>query len=127
MLKFPKEKGKTRRQQRKATYARDRKLVRAAAHVLDDGRCIWPTCRRVVQLRADDPYLLANAHELVYRSKLGSATDLTNVVTLCHTCHMDLHTPVGGKKKRMTGTSRATLRFFEKRSTGDWVEVGLGQ
>lgn len=122
---FPKTQRKSRREQRKAAYPKARKAAREAAYEKDGGRCIWPTCKQFVSLESDNPYLLANGHELVARSQLGDPTDVTNVVILCWSCHMDLHTPIGGKKKRIIGARRGELVFEEKQFTG-WVVVGLG-
>lgn len=126
-VKFSKPRYQTGRQRRQARYRAQRPATRLKVWLRDGGRCIWPTCRRVVMLDTDNPYLLANIHELVNRSQGGDPCDADGCVTLCAECHMALSTPVGGRKKRIDGTSvtGSPLRFFERRTTREeWREVG---
>lgn len=108
---------------RRAAKARTRKRrlsVRAAAHQLDSGRCVWPTCQRVVSLE------FAHAHEIVWRSRGGDPCDLDNVVTLCGATHVDIHPRVGGITKKIEGSRALGLRFFER--DGDtWRRVFVAQ
>lgn len=118
---------KTKRQMLKAKYRVVRPVVRQQAYDRDGGRCVWPTCCRVVQLEADDPYQLANAHELRPRSLGGDPLDVNQVVTTCWTCHMGLHPQVGGKTKRISGgtTVREELSCYERRKGDVWELVGI--
>lgn len=123
---FPKDTGyRTKRQRAKAAYKTDRPDARAAAFTRDGGRCVFPDCRKAVELDTCDPYRLANGHELLSRAQGGSPTDEHNIVTTCFDCHMAMHTPVGGKTARIDGTTlgaRGPLRFYRKRQQ-TWSEV----
>lgn len=107
---------KTKREQKAAQYKKARPEVRAKAFELDHGRCVWPTCRRVLSLE------FAHEHEVEWRGRGGDPTALDIVVTVCGTCHGDIHPRVGGLKKRMTGT-RATGFTFEEKRENAWVDV----
>lgn len=125
-MPFPKDTGyRTKRQMAKAAYRTSRPRAREAAYDRDGGRCIFPDCRRPVDLASEDPYRLANGHELRSRAQGGSPTDEANVVTTCFACHMGLHTPVGGKTARIDGTDIAALRFYRK-VAHEWLEVTSG-
>jgi len=114
---FPKDDGRpTRREQAAADYKTKRPEVRAEAHRLDGGRCVWPTCRRVVSLE------FAHEHEVQWRSHGGDPLNLNIVVTTCPRCHQDIHPRVGGVRKKMTGSRTAGFRFYE-RDGEDWREV----
>lgn len=127
-MPFPKRSGyRTRRQLAKAAYSSERPAVRAAAHELDGGRCVFPDCLDVVLLDSDNPHRLCNAHELRSRAQGGSPTDLDNVVSTCFECHMAMHTPVGGKTARIEagpGGRQGPLVFWRKRD-GEWIQVGV--
>lgn len=108
----------TRRERKQAEYRELRPAVREHAWERFGYRCIWPTCRRGVTLDS------MHAHEVVFRSAGGSATDITNVVPTCSGCHGHLHVRVGGKLKRID-VEGIELVFYE-RVTGNapWVKVG---
>lgn len=83
-------------------------------------RCVFPTCRIGLSLDA------MHAHEVVFRSAGGSATDDANVVPTCATCHGHIHVRVGGKVKRIERTEAGGLRFFERKNgNSPWIEVGV--
>ena len=108
----------TRRERKRIEYAEQRPIVRQQAWDRDKGRCQFPTCRRYVTLDA------AHIHEVKWRGRGGSATDLANTMTLCGCCHEQVHPRVGGVLKRIEATADGGRRFFE-RETGrsPWIEV----
>lgn len=110
----------TGRERRRAEYRVERPKTREAAWEHDGGRCVFPTCRRFVTLAA------AHIHEVIFRSRGGSAIDVNNTVTTCGECHGHVHGRVGGALKRIERTEAGGLRFFE-RITGKspWIEVGV--
>jgi hypothetical protein len=115
---FPKKKYRTDRERRKAEYRKERPDVRAEAHKLDHGRCVFPTCRRAVDLG------FAHIHETEFRSAGGDPTDINIAVTTCGECHNECHVRVGGKLKRIEGSRSEGLRFFHRKRGGDeWREV----
>lgn len=118
---------KTKRQLKQAHYRAHRSTARAEAYRLDGGRCVWPTCRRFVVLDGDDPFRLANAHELNGGRAKVDPCDVAQVVTTCFECHMHMHPRIGGKKKRIDATAYGRfgrLEFFERQRDDAWVNVG---
>lgn len=89
-----------------------------------DGRCQWPTCRRLLYLFTDNMFQIAHAHELTRRSAGGDPHDPAGIIILCWKCHADLHPRVGGKIKRIDGKLAAGLLQFFERKGHAWTEVG---
>jgi hypothetical protein len=99
--------------------------VRRDAWTRSQGRCVWPTCRRVLQLETDNPFVLVNAHELKRRSAGGDPCDPHNVVCVCWRCHMDMHPRVGGKLKRIIGVDAFGPLDCYERTGQTWTKVGV--
>lgn len=113
-----KPKYETGRERRRAQYKVERPLARQATWDRDNGCCQFPTCHRHVTLDA------AHIHEVRFRSQGGSATDISNTLTLCSKCHGEMHTKIGGVLKRISESAAGERRFFE-RETGKspWIDV----
>lgn len=108
----------TRRERQRAEYRDLRPEVREHAWARYGYRCVWPTCRIGLTLEA------MHAHEVVFRSAGGSATDIENVVPLCAKCHGHCHVRIGGKLKRIE-TEGAEMVFYERANgNAPWVIVG---
>lgn len=119
---FPKPSASTGRAKRRSVYRRRRPATRAAAFALDGGKCVWPTCRRPLELETDNEFRLAHEHEIVSRSLGGDPLDVDGIISLCWRCHGECHPRVGGKRKRIEGSRHEGLRFWE-RVQGRWQEV----
>jgi 5-methylcytosine-specific restriction endonuclease McrA len=109
---------RSRRERKRAEYAELRPGVREQAWERYGYRCIWPTCR--IGLTLDSMH----AHEVVFRSAGGSATDIANVVPTCSKCHGHIHVRLGGKLKRIE-TEGAQMVFYERvNGNAPWFLVG---
>lgn len=111
---------RSRREIKRATYPEKREAARLAAWERAGGRCGWPNCGRYVTLAA------MHAHEVLFRSLGGDATDEANVLCLCGECHGKMHGCLGGNLKKILVTDRR--RFFERENGhAPWREVGREQ
>jgi hypothetical protein len=99
--------------------------VRRGAWLRSHGRCLWPTCRRVLMLETDNEFALAHGHELKRRGQGGDPCDPHNVVCLCARCHLGLHPRIGGKVKRIVGTDACGLLECYERTGPTWTMVGV--
>ena len=73
----------------------------------DKGRC--RACyTQDLRLECADPFLVAHAHHIVYRSR-GGKDDLSNLCILCAICHESQHQ----KRLSITGNPNGTLVFRE--------------
>lgn len=78
----------SRRTQLKTKYKVLRPQVRRDTWTRDGRRC--RACRKLVQLLSDDPWQLANIHEITGgAARKTEAIDITlrSTITLCKTCH----------------------------------------
>lgn len=77
---------------KKRQFAKDRKSCRAARYAKDGGCC--QRCGRHLVLNPTDArheFEIANIHEIRFRSRGGSATDVSNTQTLCAFHHAEAH------------------------------------
>lgn len=78
----------SRRSQLKAKYRVLRPVVRADTYARDGGRC--RCCFRTLHLQSNDPYMLANIHEVEgARSESAIDVSLRLTLTLCMECHIE--------------------------------------
>lgn len=80
-------KAKKRRQFKQA-----RKTCRAARYAKDGECCV--KCGRWLVLNPSEArheFQIAHVHEVKFRSRGGSATDLNNTTLLCYRCHEKAH------------------------------------
>lgn len=111
----PKRKYRSERAEKRARYRRLRPITRVLAWEEDGGRCVFPTCRRLV------PIQCAHMHEPQGRA-VDDPCDIDTVVTVCADCHAEMHVRVGGKRKSIQGSRSGGLHFYQRSKTG-WDEV----
>lgn len=117
-----------KRRMLKAQYRTLRPDVRRDTWARDGMRC--RACRKLVRLSTDDPFALANIHEMhggVLRAEEAIDVTLKSTVTYCHACHMSIEQHKGLVERVMDATLgyNGPVEYSGKLPSGERLKTPL--